>query len=1164
MKIFLYIFISYTLFFHTLLFAATVSISISDSNVAEGDTDVTMSFDFTCSANITAGDKVDYTLVSLSAEANVDYVVSSGTISFATNSCLDTNLNVTIIGDNTPEIAETFKVILSNPSASNSKLNNIDDGEAIGTILNDDIQAWPPIFVEIPDQFAIVNVNYELNSSVYVTEVNDDNVTYSITNPLPSGLNFDTSTGIISGTPTVEGEHNITVTATDKDGYVSDTFLLTINSGFCYEYAYQQQNVYFTEENIDNHPPVLDSGTRYIIANDSNYPIMMTLYIRNQSNIDISDLNMTVSDINTTQVEYIADTTYVKTKNNLQGTLISDSPYSSDSTFAEIGDVEYGSYFYLDYQLEPQSSLLDTPIDAEISFKVYDSQSYTLELGNHIPLCSTSVGSGYTPVDAIFTVVHKDYYTYTGSGSGTQYYNLPTQVTNRPGNFKIIALEPDSDTLKSIAVVPVAVELIDVDLYGGDVEAACKEPRSAISPKVWLVFDENTTSLNFDETTIQYAIDNGMVTPMSDGTILSSPADFYKKARKNVAFRTSYNNSGNDDDIVTLSVKTGTNPPEYNVDNFSDAVKNKTCGADIDGDESTTDTIAAYCDNASAAATMTPDELRLCMECAFGLSTTLTCSRDNFAIRPEAFNIVIKDQNQSNGNNGSTISTNSNLSAGYSYDINVTATTHSNNNPSDGYSRVYTASTSHQAQLKWEGPSSGCNDDSNQSISMIFNDGLVSDTNISRNQVGNFNINILDSLWTSVDSDPAQMSHHSGTYFLNSSTPDCIQNSTVTASVNSLAGSATPLIGCNISSEHNNSANSLVYKDYNVTFHPYKFDMSNINISYGENNSTSFPATPFIYMSDMDSDEQMSIHLNGFIRAAGYNDSNLTNFVDGCYAKDVNLTITSTLPTGISENLVYRYHGMDLNGVDLSTQDGNITTTTTTISIPSNDFNSTLNGRLNTALNLNIDKNISNAINPQDITYSAYTASCANESDCTMNSDLTSQATLEGNAAVLPYTVRHYYGRSHATRNRFENPLDQDALVYYECSRTLLPGGVDSNSTDDPRWFINPDHNSTYGIAGSVTRKPSATIVTQDTAPTGNHQDFVRLDYDSSRGFPYKATMRLNSSSWLLYNKYNQSATSNEFEIEYVKGSSSWGGVDDANSTSQTGGASKTNRRIMW
>jgi len=49
-------------------------------------------------------------------------------------------------------------------------------------------------------------------------------------------------------------------------------------------------------------------------------------------------------------------------------------------------------------------------------------------------MCSSGNFS-YTPAYGIFDIVDNKYY-----NNSTKYYNIPTQVTSRDGNFKIISL----------------------------------------------------------------------------------------------------------------------------------------------------------------------------------------------------------------------------------------------------------------------------------------------------------------------------------------------------------------------------------------------------------------------------------------------------------------------------------------------------------------------------------------------------------------------------------------------------------------------------------------------------------------------------------------------------------------------------------------------------
>ena len=88
----------------------------------------------------------------------------------------------------------------------------------------------PPTISNIPNQTATVNIVYSLDLSTYVIPTNNDPIlTYTLTGTLPDGLEFDTTSGFISGTPTMLESQTLSLTATDKDGISEpQTFTLSI------------------------------------------------------------------------------------------------------------------------------------------------------------------------------------------------------------------------------------------------------------------------------------------------------------------------------------------------------------------------------------------------------------------------------------------------------------------------------------------------------------------------------------------------------------------------------------------------------------------------------------------------------------------------------------------------------------------------------------------------------------------------------------------------------------------------------------------------------------------------------------------------------------------------------------------------------------------------
>jgi hypothetical protein len=109
-------------------------ISISDVSKAEGKNGQTTLFSFTVTLS-TAYDQavtVNYATANGTATAGSDYLSKTGTVTFASGETTKT-ITVSVKGDKTKEADETFFVNLANASGA-----RIDDGQGLGTILDDD------------------------------------------------------------------------------------------------------------------------------------------------------------------------------------------------------------------------------------------------------------------------------------------------------------------------------------------------------------------------------------------------------------------------------------------------------------------------------------------------------------------------------------------------------------------------------------------------------------------------------------------------------------------------------------------------------------------------------------------------------------------------------------------------------------------------------------------------------------------------------------------------------------------------------------------------------------------------------------------------------------------------------------------------------------------
>lgn len=958
---------------------------------------------------------------------------------------------------------------------------------------------------------------------------------------------------------------------------------------FCYDYGYEQNGLPFTEENNGTAMPYI-SG---FLPNTAD--ISVSLYIRNQENSDVraDNVMLNINDINTSEAVYIRNSTLVTYPLNFTPTSNTDAgwPLSvSDSYIHNIplGDIDGKQHAYVYYSLAPQSiGNIHIPIKGTFSYDLViplpDNTILTLPYsstigGTGLQMCSSDNFS-YTPEWGIFSVVDAGLYDATNI---SRYYDLTTQVTKRPPNLSIASFDPVAlDTPKPVTTI-VAVELIDASQFH-DVDAACREPSSAVSPRVWMAFENNVSQVNFNATTIQNAINEGMVSDVITGepSNITSPAEFFKTATPNAAFRVSFNTLADQNDSL-IHIEQTTHG--IRIDNFSDIHQvYPHCRQYVTNPNNNilTDLTAVACsDNGNNS---TYRDVAICMECLYGARTQVLCSRDNFAIRPESYTVQLRDVNQTDhtqvqlfapNRTGvvSPITDRVDVASDYDYRFDINATNHIDNQSSTGYTRYFaTGGSDYNITLIWE-PSTlktGCNDTADKPLSINLINGTVAAED-SLAQAGEYRLNIIDKTWTSVDWDSTKQSHQIGSHFLSGS--ECALNTTdvpLQSSVISLSGTAiNNRVGCDISSTHNNVENNLLYRDYTFEFHPYKFEMGGIVPSFGENNSSN----PVIYMSDITQNEEMSFHLTGPVTAVGYSGTPVSNFVDNCYAKPMNLIVNKSAISGAVEYL-YEFHNADVPANDLN---GTMNNPAGTLTLGTNDFNQSNSGSVNTLLNLNFNREVNASVNPERLFFSTYDSNCSVIADCSMNADLFSNKLTEG-TKNLDLNVTHLYGRTHASRQRYQGATGT-ANIYFEsfcfgtvggntCDKILLPNGPTSKRTDDVRWFWNEEHNTTNdGSVGIVVEKIGTNIagdiVDATDNPIGN-PSVTDLSYDGSRGYPYKTTIQNEASPWLIYNESNPTATRNEFQVEFdtIGG---WTGEHETNTTTKTPAGATTNRRLMW
>ncbi|OHD99219.1 MAG: hypothetical protein A3K14_08755 [Sulfurimonas sp. RIFCSPLOWO2_12_FULL_36_74] len=987
-------------------------------------------------------------------------------------------------------------------------------------------------------------------------------------------------------------------TAWMKFTTTSDTFMPSVAifstdlyaPDICYDYAFSQNNRFFPH---DGSPIAHIHG--YLLNNE---PLSAQIMFRNrESGSEAKNLTLFIDEMDSTnQLEFYTDTQlelkktlpesyyYVDvTAGDILMNTMSDLKFNWITSTAVLG---YNESVFAAFKLNPLvSGQIDVPLNMYVSYDyTLDNVTYTmpnLRLDEHIERCVPSP-TVYNPVEWIFNVVDSG----LNPGAPTEgvtnvKYNLPTQVASRPVDIKVVSFDPTQlDRVKAISGM-VAVELIDVSGYL-DTESSCDDPNSAFTPRAWLELgdvDQNVTAATLTSANFN--------TGLNEGVTLDS---FFGQVRENVAYRVSYNLADDNGSIIFDRLEGGSGP-RYHLSNFP-SYGGGVCAIDMDGNANSQDMIPQYCGDAgtSYASGMTPLEVRTCMECIYGLKTRSVCSRDNFSIKPEGFNIKITDPL-----NSASISSDANIAAGYFYRFDVNATNHGNGSFTPGYSVWFNSSTpDRNVSLSWE-PNGrvviGCNDITTPLLDFYFANGRIIAQDRNHANVGRYELKMRDSLWTFVDQTP-MLHHDNNTNWVAGS--DCANGSAVPLYVSG-GNYYNNMVGCQISSNHTKlSAPTATYNDYNLIFRPDHFNLSGISMTTGlsHTNSAINNLNAWLYINDINGltdDERMSLRYSGQVIAEeNENNNSLSNFVADCYAEPINLSVNLVFPADVNTTMspfVYRLQELNTTA-PLIWRDTNATITNPTtaasfpiVTIPQDSFLKNRNGLVDANLSINFGRNTNMAVNPITLGLQNLQAGCQTVADCSSvahgNSNHTPDANLTTNS-----TVTFLYGRTHASRQRYAVPADApyNANIYFEsfcfgneggnaCNKNVLPNGLNSRRVDDTRWFWNENHDiADDGAVGIVLQRgganTAADIVDATDNPIGNPST-TTLDYDSSRGFPYKTTMENGASPWLIYNESDPTATRNEFQVEFDN-QGGWTGKHETNTTTKSTGGVNTNRRIMW
>ena len=1232
----------------------SINISPVNPSYSEGDsrtTQVTLNVNASIcpdKKNIT----VDWFTRSGTAIQNEDFIENHGEITFlvGATSC-NSDITVFINGDESLENDEDFTVTLE---ISANSAQNFTSGTLTSTVTiqNDDSVAQiPPILNTIVNQVGVENTAFTLDISEYTAITNSDPIlSYTLNGTLPSGLDFNTSTGVISGTPTQTGSFDLNTSATDDDGESNiETFILTISSSeeevsvdnaddLCYSTittdgicgGFFSLNCTSTIS-IQNLNDVNLSSVNVVLGTGNDFGNFTDCGVNETSGdcADAQDLSImgesshnsgiiySLSNYIGTQTQSVynsAEFSFLDTSYDFLGTYtkndIVHTGAISSCGIISVSDPDYAACGVFPSALNTWDTITSGNNDQVVYAEtIYANNGVTNSVGclDHVPVnngdkgTECNVGSlDISPPSLpnfVNSLVNTEV-TLSGTQTNDQYGDV-TIASDTSVVFSPVSTYSDSSTkimlMKSLTLHSGSTATFNAgDYYIGEWSSA-SDLTIRTNGAVRLFINSNMT-LNNNHLDFNYDSGNGdasdmyifvggnfAMTSSGGGAGYNMTAYIYTKGTFNAGVNTAnssfigaitavgsitLNNnqiyiydeaglngsgfgecagSGNppilgrfdawdtgggvdDRDIITKVVNTpfildivalsedrqliDTNSSievkyqlyDYTnmigITNFTNLDLGTGTGmASITFDSSNILQVSSYKDLRV--------RFKFCQSKTSGaLALETLCSSD--PTNYEHNTSVASTDNFAIRPNKFSTDLPSNLVAGQGTEFTFYAYDTSNSSSTIAYNE--TENTSFVVDVNISDPAKTCQDMNIAfSPSIHFSDGNVTNE-YTLNNVGDFNITMQEIL-----------------------------------------GSEYALVD-----EDDTSVDTRLITPYTtqITVLPHHFDIDG-NLSNGSNG--------FTYLNNFEGnaslDQNISALLSWDVIAKGETNVTTTNYTNTCYAKDGNLTLTLVLSQtspNLSKLLYYDNDTLVLGENPIAgpyllpdyTKDRFVTGDS--------------NGTGTFTYRLNFDRNLTKVVNPFQMDISNLRVDD--------NNSVTGNDIIDNNATYV-------YGRTNAGRQRYlitNNGELKNANLYHEiycfgttnvnnnCNTSLLPS---LNRTSDIRWYQNTDHNSSRdGNISSVVHSRGTNDVNATTPDETSYPSKTKLQYNSyaSKGYPFRTTMDINTSTWLIYNENNPAAKRNAFQVEFEQ-AGNWSGEYETTTTIQDDQVNiKTNRRSMW
>ncbi len=775
----------------------------------------------------------------------------------------------------------------------------------------------------------------------------------------------------------------------------------------------------------------------------------------------------------------------------------------------------------------------------------------------HIERCAQN--QVYSPPWYRFNV-ERDF-TGTAPTDPTQRYSLPTRIAGRDFNYSVAAYTGSDYSSPSSGEnnITIDVEMINIDAFDDNqsyFKCSNPDPTIIVMPGNFVHFD-NTNRVNVEDSndlTNTYAIRSATFRMWflldSDGNIIQIPSDVEKSDN------------------------------EFFAQIYEDYYAAQDTGGALCG---------KACNQAQNYDYISPrgNSYTGCYACLRDYFAQPKCARDNFAIRPKAIRMQLNDRDLDGNQSALTIAQNDSnneirIAAGYPYELRST-TVKDDGSVSPGYYFTFQGADpitsipplrDDSLALHEFNTSATCADESNRSLSMIFNNG-GSTYRLNHDNVGRYIVRIWDSNWTKVD---RAYNNPYKTVFddncKNSASAAC--NDCTLGTTTDTADSTTEKVGCSFGSD--TMGGSSGYTDLVVSYWPYKF-----KLAITQDPGNAHPG--WLYLNDLNQSLDMAVKLEGKLIAQGADDSNLSNFTDSCVAQpvflwtegnvtdEVNTAAPITYGSTITANgKAYQIVLKDLDydsGVDDSIDTDN------NLSLEKNNFEDDENGTADIDIYINFERSYNPPTNPITVYFRELNASSPGSWS---NARKISNHVPDGNV-TLDNNRTFYYAQAKPSKLFYDDINETSvttpiSVLVYSDDPTLDPTLVDEfdgnfSHTTDFNWYLAVGHSSSDGNITLKTDDAIGTINNNNQSEidlSGGTQENVTVSYNDRNTRPHIVNIDLNVSEtapWLIYNPDFDGVPTPFYRVRFV-GNGGWLGHGKTGHVVDSNASRRKSKRLEW